>query len=293
MFLLEGEQILVLQIIVDNINHLLEEHFMKKLFKSICITFILTLATGPAIASDEVKLMNAHMSYSSPRAPSRSFRGAVEVKNISYHKEVYVVYSGDDGQTWTWLAASYSGPTIGGYESWTFSTGGHYGFEDENVIFYLQYNVAGQTYYNNQDYVIGTDNNPATEVDNSVLGVWWNISKQTSITSTNQIPYQNPTEWQISSYTGPLKVYVRNQDTEANVYVRFTTDGWNTWSNQLLTRTTFRMAEVDGYEYWDLQINGIPLNTDNVEYALYIEYSDGQQSWDNNLGRNYSVQVGN
>ena len=78
-----------------------------------------------------------------------STTGYIAIKNIAYQKDVTVHYSIDNGITQQTATASYLRTNTDGYEVWSFNIPEVAGqFYTENS-FYIQYNVNGQTYYDN------------------------------------------------------------------------------------------------------------------------------------------------
>ncbi len=76
-------------------------------------------------------------------------QGTVWLRDLAFAKNVTVIYSRDNWQTWAEQTAVYrSGPSVSGIESWGFSID----WEDaESIVFVVRYQVAGSEHWDN-DY---------------------------------------------------------------------------------------------------------------------------------------------
>ena len=108
------------------------------------------MGQGPAIVTNKEVLLEK--SSLVPTESSYSFEityftADVMVKNISYNKDVKVVYTTDNWETQATMVAIYSNSLENNYEKWSVSGGIWDGSHE--VEYYISYEVNGVTYYDN------------------------------------------------------------------------------------------------------------------------------------------------
>lgn len=82
------------------------------------------------------------------RGGAFQFLGSVLVKNLAYSKKVTIVYTTDGWATTRTLDASYQSAFQGGYDRWTFF---QMAWQGDSFEFAVSYEVAGKTYWDNND----------------------------------------------------------------------------------------------------------------------------------------------
>lgn len=202
--------------------------------------------------SNPVGLYYAHTIYYEDG--SQGFQGEVSIQNLAYAKNVVIHYT-SDGTNWYDLNATYAkqDPNNPGYEIWSFFT---YYYGVKHIIFAIKYEVNGQTYWDNNggsNYYLQPDTYPC-------------VFQKDSIKLT---PYPG---------LSATSLYTKNFGTSGTAYVRYSTDGWNTYQDAALTVK---------HVYADVTEWNTPSFLSYTQYALYY-VANGNTYWDNNYGDNYS-----
>ncbi len=88
----------------------------------------------------------------------------------------------------------------------------------------------------------------------------------------------------------PIFALLQNYAYNKNVFVRFTTDGWDTYTDVPLS---YSETNDDGTELWTAYIDASGIRTngyhlDKFEYAVCYQVN-GQEYWANNFGENYDI----
>lgn len=106
----------------------------------------------PVVHGQTVKLLDAAIgNYGC--SSCGTFSGEIELRNIDYTKQVRIAYTVIGGGStmdgaWDEIDATYLGPSANGFERWSFETTGA-PFLFGETRFALRYDVAGQTYWDN------------------------------------------------------------------------------------------------------------------------------------------------
>ena len=90
----------------------------------------------------------------------------------------------------------------------------------------------------------------------------------------------------------PINAILQNYAYNKNVFVRYTTDNWATYTDKALS---YDSTNADGTENWNTTVTveeGRYYNSDIYTAAEGFEYAicyqvNGQTYWANNLGSNY------
>lgn len=233
-------------------------------------TSMLLFASSFTLAADEVKLQYARYFQSDLSGSCEvcsTFNGVIEVKNIAYTKAVTVHYIGGFTNNWTTTPASYIGPSRPGFEYWGFSVG----LLGDETDFAIQYQVSGQTYWdnnNNADYFVDIDGPLIANPDINLL------------LSNNQAPLIQ----RFPAFVGYLgSVHLRNLAFQKEVFIRYTTDDWVSYKD---ANATYAATESSGLERWGFSLE-LPVSAQHIEFAIGYKVA-GATYWDNNLlRRNY------
>lgn len=244
----------------------------KKIF---AITIVLTLLismfaivpTAGAVSDNPVKLIYAKTVYTDGGIGAE---GYVEVENIAYAKNVTIHYT-YNGTDWYDCAATYYKPTWGNYEAWKFQTPGTNDYYRGNltVQFAIKYEVAGQTYWDNnnqQNYSVASRYSAPNRFDFGSGGI------------ANDNAYR---------YYGGIdgKIQLKNLGYEKDVKVIYTTDNWATSSSvNAIYNSTFE--ENPNIELWSYNIFPAPSST--IQYKLSYTVN-GTTYVDDNFGDYYTV----
>jgi hypothetical protein len=163
-------------------------------------------------ATEKVALMYANFDANPQYAlDDRNFEGFIEVENIAYIKEINIHYS-VDSQNWQSIAASYAKETFGNKEAWDFNET-IASDSVSNIEFAIEYKVAGQTYWDNnngQNYTLASSVPYFDE---------WNLALVYAQRSNNG-----------TQLTGLIKL--KNIAFEKDVKIKYTYNGWSTSAYQ-------------------------------------------------------------
>lgn len=203
--------------------------------------------------------------------------GVANLQNIAYEKVLNVVYNGPSYFTpddWTSVQASYLETAPNGYERWSFATpwGGFAALA--TYQFALNYQVAGQSYWDNND---GQDYNLRYGVDEGRIydGDHALINNSPVMFNNFYVPGQD-----LLGYS----ILVKNLAYDKLVEVVYSTDNWQT-SNAVQASYFSSNSQVDGVEIWNAKV---PRAYGPTQY--YIRYTvNGTTYYDNNQGQNYEV----
>ncbi len=143
------------------------------------------------------------------------------------------------------------------------------GFATNDVRFAIKYVANGVEYWNN--------NNGS------------NFTEGVKIGTAPIVATRNQYQW--LGYDGNYRIdaLLQNYAYNKNVFVRYTTDGWNTYADKALS---YDKTNADGTEAWTTTI---PVDesliydygtTEGFEYAICYQVN-GQTYWANNFGANY------
>ncbi len=247
-------------------------------------------------AGSNVKLFKAWIGLSQRYGfvqQDRKFQ--VEVRNIAYNKEVYIVHKMTDG-TWKEYPLTYKNSTPDNTEIWAadvYIDGSYYtgaptfvGFDDQ---FAVKYKVNGQEYWDNN----GSQNYKTTSTVEGVGSLGMMLKQGLNISVDT-----NSSKWNQYGENGSFYVTadVKNIGFSKEVKLVYTTDGWAT--NQVVPLGYQSSYAVGGYNYqsgvnaygverWGTSVAiAVPATVQNIEYAVVYKVN-GVEYWDNNFGQNY------
>lgn len=249
----------------------------KTIFSIIMLTFVFGAAFGgSAFASgNEVKLLYSTITKGSYGFVG--FRGDIEIENLGPTKTVSVHYT-TDNINWYDTDASYVGPLNSTHEKWSFNiststfTTDHPELKGMSFIkFAIQYDVNGQTYWDNNGTLDYYNEFPFAGSISTILG------KPNVLDSFG---YVN------SSGNFHGQVNVKNLAPTKVVKILYSTDNWATTQTGYATYGN-SINYADEVEFWNFNFT---VSGTNVKYK--IEYSVGGSTYiDDNYGNNYTATV--
>ena len=235
------------------------------------------LVTSP---EQPVRLLHAEMDFACDydntgacNSPRYRVTAVVEVQNLAYDKAValFGTWAYHTG-AWDNLAfGQYVGPAGDGAEYWRVTSDWHAGtLWGQSATFSVRYDVAGHSYWDNNDsadYCLGRNRSPCNQ---QVLGA-------SNVALTETFPT-------VSRFAG--RVQVKNLAYDKVVRVVYTTDDWATVND---TYASYNYSQGYDTEFWTFD-SEMSETARQVEFA--IEYQvDGQSYWDNNARQNYRVDI--
>lgn len=247
------------------------------------------VSSKSAKASNAVGLVKAWTSYSSYRGFESYVRKfTVKVENIAFDKKVSIYHQKVD-QTWEEIPLTYSFSIENGQkEIWEgeYRLGGYSIPQIYDNKFVVKYEVDGTTYWDNNN---GFNYEMSRKEGYFFAEPSLNVAVDTSFVSLSYNPYTNQNSFNVT-------VDIRNLAPRKEVGVVYTTDGWETqsyvslafkeyWTNGPL----FFIQSPNRFdiERWQAYEKLIP-TANTVEYAIVYKVN-GQEYWDNNYGKNYTV----
>jgi hypothetical protein len=224
-------------------------------------SFTLGDMNGKAIQMEEATFFQSH------HGPEfRYLRGTVVVENIAYEKNIQIVYSDDNWDSVHTHPAEWVGKVEGtDLDRFRFQT---YAFINASVEFAFSYEVAGQTYWDN--------NGGANYTLSTAQGVFGDPEVQLL---DAEVVYNEYTE----DYSLYGKVVAKRAAGVVSPVLHFSVDGgaWET-AVCLYGYTTYK----DDYNLYQFNVNLGDMRT--VEFALEFDSAD-IDDWDNQHYFNYSL----
>ncbi len=233
-------------------------------------------------SSDNVTLLRAWTSNSSSPVRRRYVRRfVVKVKNLAFDKQVFIHHATYNGN-WVDIPLSFKQSISEDEEVWVGEV------EPDTEIysdeFVVKYVVDGQTYW---------DNNNGSNYSMPV-----NIGAQLSpeIEVMVDLYYTRFS----GSYFAINVDARRNYGSTGSVEVVYTTDNWVTTQRALLNYQRYFRVGYAHYiqspnqfdiDKWETSVQ-VDRSVTSIEYAVVYKTA-GQEYWDNNYGRNYTVNTSN
>ncbi len=217
--------------------------------------FCIAGATTADAATDRVSLYYADETWA--WHGSSTYEVFVKTNDSAADQEVYVHYDYFIGEQDNWYdaEAEYVTTLDDGSKIWkaSFTTNVHQ--------FCIKYVADGVTYW---------DNNNGNDYTGTGLGT---------------APIALFRNYGFVGGANRVNARLQNYAYAKNVFVRYTTDGWNTYADQPLT---YQSTNDDGTENWSTSLSLGYENTEDVEYAVCYQVN-GQTYWANNFGENYGL----
>lgn len=215
--------------------------------------------------------------------------GEIEVENLAFEKKVTVVYSVDGGN-WQSTQATYVRSIAGNKDVFIFAipmpesdyNGGNY--DSRTVRFAIQYEVAGQTFWDNnggQDYFVGTMGN--------------NMQASRIILSAANVRLMGARSRFVRGWPGAWyfdgQIAIKNLGYHKQVNVVYTYDNWVTTR---VASAYHQSTMANGVEVWAWNTSNAYHQDHTYKFAVSCEVN-GQTWWDNNNnngGNNYLLNFG-
>ena len=240
-------------------------------------------------SSEKVNLVKAWTSYSFYRGyGTYNRRFMVSVANLAYEKRVSVYHEKKNG-TWEEISMSYVENIDGDRELWELDNI-EFGIETLADQFVIKYEVDGEVYWDNNQ---GNNYQMSRQEGYFFAQPALNISVDNKFTSVFYSSYEDKNIFRITAD-------VRNIDPTKDVRVVYTTNGWETKNDFPLSFVGYWYNGYNavlispndfGIERWDAGIR-LDKSINQIEFALVYKVN-GQEYWDNNYGKNYTLHASN
>ena len=225
------------------------------LIGTMCIAGTVTAGAASISANNRVSLYSANPYFS--KYGMTTYEVFIQTRDDCSNQKVYVHYNYMDGDPWQEREAEFYTRLSDGSKIWKAY------FTSFNAKYCIKYVANGVTYWDNnngKDYIGG------------------NVIENAPIVS-ERLGYQYP-------YQGfMVNALLQNYAYHKNVYVRYTTDGWNSFRDEPMH---YSSTKTDGTEEWTtyLPISGSDASGEGFEYAICYQVN-GKEYWANNFGENY------
>ncbi len=233
---------------------------------------------------NEIQLLYAENIISrKTKYPTQELTFSVGVKNVSYDKQVDVIWAGEDGE-WHTLAAEYHDVWRHDTECWRavikFKLKADQSLPG-NIVFGLRYRVSGMEFWDNRN-----GENYLSQADSGVM-----LGHNSIIQNIGFVGY-----FEENQKSAPVTVAIDRSIAAQNVSVHWTVDGWrNTrvakckkrlryWD--LTTRSNARNPNQYGVEIWTTRLR--TGKAFKLQYTICCDTLD-RQIWENHGGKNFIV----
>lgn len=232
---------------------------------TIAVLFSLICTVGAtsanAAVNDRVSLYSSGVTFA--KYGAQTYEIFVKTNDNAHDQEVYIHYYYMSGMDWEDVKAEYVATLGDGSKIWKSYLTSY------NCEYAIKYVADGQTFWDN--------NNGSNYNGTEVIG-----SAPISVKRIGKYYYD------LASY--PIDVVLQNYAYEKNVFVRYTTDGWNTYTD---TALGYAETNSDGTETWSGSIDISSIVANNYNYADF-EYAvcyqvNGTEYWANYFGNNYDI----
>ena len=251
---------------------------------SLCLAVGLIAGAFPLAASadaPQVQLYSAHTKFNTVYNTDGTFsqyfyiEGYVCIESSSSAQAVTLHYS-QSGGAWTDVSATYVCNDPSGYEVWYFQSTPYCGrvngsphYVDIYWDFCLKYEINGATYW---------DSNGGS---NYYLRYSEVMSTPVPYVLNKSVVVQQDATCAGTVFSG--STVLKNLAYTKNVFVRYTTDNWVTYTDASLSYSTSLSGNL---ESWNFSVT-IPSGA-TVSYCFCYTVN-GVSYWDNNFGRNYTL----
>ena len=237
-------------------------------FTSIVITLAILLsvfciagATNASAATERVSLYSSSVTFA--KYGAETYEIFIKTNDNAQDQQVYVHYFYMSSLDWADAEAEYVTTLGDGSKIWkAYLTS----FDCQYAIKYV---ADGVTYW---------DNNNGANYNGT----------ETIVAAPVAVKRRSSLVYNLSNYQ--IDVVLQNYAYEKNVFVRYTTDGWNSYNDQALS---YSETNADGTETWtgNIDISSIIANNYNYsdfEYAVCYQVN-GTEYWANYFGNNYDI----
>ncbi len=218
------------------------------------------------------------------RAPRQELIFFIQVKDISYDKQIDVLWAGEDG-VWQTLPACFYSQQHDGRQYWwaraTFHLTANRSLPG-NIQFGLRYRVSGQEFW---------DNNRGCNYDSQAdSGIQLGSSKR-----IHNIGFKN--QLKDGQKSVPVTIAINQSIHAESVTIHWTLDNWqhtrktacycknNYWDR--VAKSNARNPNQYGIQLWYGRLK--TADAFRLQYCISCEGSAGESLWDNNEGSNYVV----
>ena len=221
------------------------------LFSLICVAG--TVSAGAA--TSQVSLYSAAPIFQ--KYGMTTYEVYIQTKVNANNQKVYVHYNYVNYEPWRDVEAQYFTTLDDGSKIWKAT------FTSINTKYCIKYVADGVTYWDNnngRDYTYGNSIGSAPVF-------------------AERIGYQ----YSYQSFT--VNALLQNYAYHKNVFVRYTTDGWNSCHDFAMS---YSSTKEDGTEEWtaNLPISAYDTYIGNFQYAICYQVN-GREYWANNFGANF------
>lgn len=240
-----------------------------KVFSSLIVTLVFFFST--AIAAEEVSLESADLYMSGTSCDiCHKLEAIIKVENIAPIKTVKIHYQGSFFSDWKTFEASYVTQAEEGYEFWEASIP----VSGSSVNFAIEYTVNGATYWDNNTGIDYSLTSPSGVLPSETTAIHF--------ARRNFLIHQHFGD-NIGLHGS---VYVQNLAYDKLIKVKYTTDNWLTFNE---VDASHAQSIEGNIERWGFNL-ALPVDASDVEFVFSYGVN-GETYWDNNLGRNFSIDV--
>ena len=221
---------------------------------AIGVLFI-TSATTASAATDRVSLYSISPDFS--KYGITSYKVYIRTNDNAVDQNVTVHYFYMSTVGWQDTTATYVTTLSDGSKIWSAY------FPSMDCQYVIKYEADGETIWDNND------------------GHNYNKSELIGSAAIEALRYGYQYDYNNYKIGAVLKNFAYNK----NVFVRYTTDGWNTYHDAALA---YDKTNDDGTENWTTTVSlGTVENSEDFEYAICYQ-ANGNTYWANNFGANYN-----
>ena len=218
--------------------------------------FCIAGTASASAATDRVRLYSSNITFT--KYGAATYDVYVQTRDNAQNQKVTVHYFYMPSLGWCDAPATYVTTLNDGSKIWK-ST-----FSSFACQYAIKYEADGETIWDNNN---GRDYN-GSEVIGAAPVAAESLSSMRSLRS-----YQ-------------INAVLQNYAYHKNVFVRYTTDGWNSYSDQALG---YSQTNADGTETWTTKINIENIaDYSDFEYAICYQVN-GTEFWANHFGANYDL----
>lgn len=222
------------------------------LFGMLCVA---GTVTAGAASNDKVKLYSASPYFT--KYGMTTYEVYIQTKDNAADQKVYIHYNYLNGEEWRDQEAEYFTTLNDGSKIWKAF------FTSFNTKYCIKYVADGVTYWDNNngnDYTYGN-----------------------SIGSAPIISERNGYQYPYMGFT--VNALLQNYAYHKNVFVRYTTDGWNSYRDVAMS---YSVTTDNGTERWTatLPIGRAEFTGEGFHYAICYQVN-GQEYWANYFGADY------
>ncbi len=208
-------------------------------------------------AADRVSLYSSTITFA--KYGTTDYEILVRTNDNATDQKVIIHYFFREPYGWAESEASYVTTLDDGSKIWKAS------IRSEKCQYAIEYIADGETFWDNND------------------GANYDGTKRIGCAPiiANRLGYAR-----FSSFGYEVDAILQNYAYCKNVFVRYTTDGWNTYHDQSLGYVN---TNADGSETWRTYLPvGSSNNYNGFEYAICYQVN-GAEFWANNFGSNYDI----